>query len=166
MWNWLTGRKPQDQPPQRQNSSLNQITVEHALASVNMRMPPQVDVTQFCVKAAANVARAVAERAHFSINDMDGEGKLVTALFGLAASDQLSAALNAPLEIVFSAVPGDLFGPDYAELPRLERAYQRLGQADGILKAIEDNIREWIIAPSDQRLARLATIFVICRRHV
>lgn len=167
MRDWRIGRKPREQPLQRPNPNLNQRTIEDALASVNMQIPPQVDVTQFCIKAAASVARAIAERARFSIDDMDNGGKLVTALFGLAASCQLSASLDAPFEVISSVVPRDLFGANYAaELPGIERAFQRLATTSGILKTIEDNIREWIVAPSDLRLERLAAMFVICRRHV
>jgi hypothetical protein len=167
MLDWLTGRKAQNQPLQRQNIDLNRSAVEHALASVEMHVPPQTDATQFCVKAAANVARAIAERARFSIDDLDDEGKLVTTLFSLAAGEQLSNSLNAPFDVVFSVVPGDLFGPEYARrLLYLERTYLRLSQASGILPAIKDNIREWIVAPSDQRLDRLAALFVVCRRYV
>lgn len=167
MWDWLTRRKPIDEPLQVSNHGLDQRAIEHALASVDLPILPQSDATQFCIKAAANVARAIAARARFSVDDLDEGGKLVTALFGLAAGDRLSASLNAPFSVVASVVPVDLFGADYAaEFPRLERAYRRLAEGSEVLGAISGNISEWIVAPSDHRIERLAAIFVICRQHV
>jgi hypothetical protein len=167
MRDWLIKRKSQDKSPRLPSLGLNQSAIENALASVDMQILPQVDVTQFCIKAAANMARAIVGRARFSLDDLDDDGKLVAALFGLSAGDRLSMSLNAPFEIVSSVVPMDLFGPDYAaELPRLQQVHLRLTRNSWTLKAIGDNISEWIVTPSDQRFDRLATIFVICRRYV
>ena len=167
MLDWLTRRKPQENPLRLPNPGLDQSAIERALASVDVQVLPQVDATQFCIKAAANMTRAIIGRARFSIDDLDEDGKLVTALFGLAAGDQLSTSLNAPFEIVSSVVPMDLFGSDYtAELPRLRQAHMRLTRSSWILKSIGDNMGDWIVEPSDQRFDRLAAIFVICRRHV
>lgn len=167
MWDWFSGRKPIDEPLRLPSQGFDQRAIEQALASVDLRISPQPDATQFCIKAAANVARAIAARAHFSVDDLDDGGKLVTALFGLAAGDRFAASLNAPFSVVASVVPVDLFGLDYAaEFPRLESAYRRLDEHTEILKAIGSNISEWILAPSDHRIARLAAAFVICRQHV
>ncbi|HLH51801.1 MAG TPA: hypothetical protein VKV96_20860 [Roseiarcus sp.] len=167
MWDWFTGRKPIDEPLLLSRQGFDQRAIEQALASVDLRVSPQPDATQFCIKAAANVARAVAARAHFSLDDLDEGSKLVTALFGLVAGDRFSASLNASFSVVASVIPVDLFGGDYAaEFPRLERAYRRLGERSEVLKAISGNISEWVLAPSDQRIERLAAAFVICRRHV
>src|SRR5581483_9423200 len=98
VWDWFTEGKPKDERSSRQ--SFDQRAIEQALASVDLRISPQTDATQFCIKAAANVARAIAARAHFSLDDLDEGGKLVTALFGLAAGDRFSASLNTPFSVV------------------------------------------------------------------
>jgi len=155
------------EPLRLSRQDFDQCAIEQALASVDLRISPQPDVAQFCIKAAANVARAIAARAHFSVDDLDEGGQLVTALFGLAAGDRFSASLNAPFSLVASVIPVELFGLDYAaEFPRLEGVYRRLGERSGVLRAISGNISEWILAPSDHRIERLAAAFVICRRHV
>ena len=131
-----------------------------------MPILPQVDSTQFCIKAAANITRAIMARARFSADELDEDGKLVAALFSLAAGERLSAPLDASFEIVSAVIPMDLFGPGYQiEFCRVREVYQRLKRS-WILQAIGDNISEWIVLPSDKGVERLAAIFVLCRQHV